>query len=648
MASFDHLWNRNGNGRHYDNGIGPHHTPRLAAPALPPRDPEQLDPFTSSSAADWNGSAPRPHSAPGDELAADLRARRASPSNGNGHHRHGTPSEPDGRPTRNGHPLPQYYPSDAADRDLERRLGSYTGSEGAPSSGEMPAAAPDQGVHGITRNTDYWFERELHAIERSAREQAADWAAKGLPRHDLPRTEPLEPEQVLAAHSTQLFKDWHRRVRTRMQDAIEEGSQAVGRHVATLRNALTRLAAIRSERGELDARLERLRVEAEQEAGKPVRFDRYINGWLFWPGAIILATVEFFANFPVFRLMLPMSRSLATAAQAAAESFDDTSWLAGPQMLLREMLMHFEATVVALVAVVALVLLGKTLGGALRPLMAFREREHPLAAQSIRAHRRQQWLLAGVTAAGIVFVLGFLYQSRGSIATLAAERVETQKAHIATLVADAAALTDRTQIAQAAGRIYAAEQTRNLLEDDAAYARTVQQNNQPILFLNIAIILTALVLGYSYKSEDLSDKRGEHPGIVAARERIAQLDREMFAVLGEGRAAESQAYAGIGRVHHLLRASPLREWRSKLERLEGVIPLFRGENARLRGLDPANIRAFDTPATLAVPSVDDDEAFLEPLEFARLKEEFHALGTEFGRIAPRMTPAFGHPVPADS
>jgi hypothetical protein len=44
--------------------------------------------------------------------------------------------------------------------------------------------------------------------------------------------------------------------------------------------------------------------------------------------------------------------------------------------------------------------------------------------------------------------------------------------------------------------------------------------------------------------------------------------------------------------------------------------------------------------------VPDDESFQEPHEFARLKMEFEQLGTEFARVAPRMTPALGHAVVA--
>lgn len=624
MASFRDLLMKYNSVGNNGNGRAPHPVAgsRLGTPPLAARDPDGLDPMRTSSAADWNGAAPRPHAAPGDELPFTDRPAGAGDR------------DPGGATT----------PADAS--RVGRWWRALTGAgDDSPGGGDAPFHddGDTNGVHAITRNTDYWFEREIHVIERNAREQAGEWATKGLPRHDVVRTEPLEPEQVLAAHCTQLFREWQSRVRTKMQDAIEEGSQAVGRQVAALRNAITGLEAIRGENAELASRITRLRAEAERDAAQPVRYERYINGWLFWPGAVILATVEFFANFPVFRLMLPMSRILGGAAQSAADTVNEQSWLAGPQLLLREMLLHFEATVVALVAVIVLVLLGKTLGSSLRPLFAFSAADHPLAANTIRAHRRQKMLLVGASLAGIVLVLGFLYAARGNIADLAQQRVAEVDRQIVQMQRKDSLATDDATKAGIEGQILIAQQNRNLLDDDAAYARTVARINTPIALLNMALVLTALVLGFSYKSDGLSDKRGEHPEIVAARERMARLDQEMFVALGQGRQAESQAHAEIARVHHLLRANPLREWRSKLERLEGVIPLFRGENARLRGLDPANIRAFDLPGALDLPPVQQGETFQEPSEFARLKEEFDLMSADFAKLAPRMTPAFGHP-----
>jgi hypothetical protein len=341
--------------------------------------------------------------------------------------------------------------------------------------------------------------------------------------------------------------------------------------------------------------------------------------------------------------MLPMSHSLAAAAQQAAGNIDDRSLWAGPIMLGHEMLLHFEAAVVALVAVMILVLLGKSLGGALRPLLALRATEYPLAADTIRAHRRQHSALLGASVAGIACVLLFLFFSRASIASIAQDRLTSERTQIDSLVAESKSTTDRTKLAAILPRIDRAERAKVQLEDDASYAKTVQQNNGPILGLNLGLIFTAIILGFCYKSEDLSDQRGEHPEIVSARERLSELDRELFVAVDGGRKAESQAHAGISRVQHLLSANPLRESRAKLQRIDGVIPLFRGENARFRGLDPANIRAFEHRVDLGLTAIDQDATFQEPAEFARLQHDFSLLRADFLRVVPTMTPAYGHP-----
>jgi hypothetical protein len=550
---------------------------------------------------------------------------------------------PDDHLTRASSEAEYWNGTDLRPDDVAMEAARATSGGGGVEPPQPEADGSDDGVFAITKNTDYWFEREIHAIEQRAREQARDWARHGLPRHDVPRTDRFEPEQVLAAHCGQLFRDWHRRVKTKMQDAIESGSQEVGRQVAVLRNSITQLEAIRSETSDLKARIVRLRAETEREAGRPVRYESFISPALFWIAATMLAVVEFFANFPVFRLMLPMSHSLAAAAQQAAGNIDDRSLWAGPVMLGHEMLLHFEAAVVALVAVIILVLLGKSLGGALRPLLALRATEYPLAADTIRAHRRQNWALLVASIAGIACVLTFLFVSRGSIASIAQERLANERTQIDSLVAEARATTDRTKLAAILPRIDRAEKAKVQLEDDASYAKTVQQNNRPILGLNLGLIFTAIILGFCYKSEDLSDQRGEHPEIIAARERLSELDRELYGAVDSGRKAESLAHAGISRVRHLLSANPLRESKAKLQRVSGVIPLFRGENARLRGLDPANIRAFEQSADLGLTAIDQDVTFQEPAEFARLGQDFSSLRADFLRVVPTMTPAYGHP-----
>lgn len=562
---------------------------------------------------------------------------------------HATPTRPDGGVKRNGFGLED---SSSADEDTtaERlwREGRAELAAADPTVGRpeavLEAEGPGSGVHAITKKTNYWFEREVHVIERKAEQWAAEWAQKGLPRHDVPRTEVLQPEQVLAGLSSQVFRDWQLRVRTKMQDAIQEAGDQLAEHVAALRSYVTRLEAARSEGTELGQRIRELEETAKRDL-RPVRYDRLIPAKLFWPAAIVLALVEFVANFPVFRLLLPMSGALTRAAEELAGNVDDRSFFAGPLMLMHEMTLHIEAFIVALVAVVVLVLLGKTFGSSLRPLRVFQEAEHPLAAETIRAHRRQHSLLAFGAGAGALLVLAFLFASRRDIAQTAAARVTADSIQLARALAGQASISgDRAKLAASILRTRDLERTLQRHQDDASYATTVQRNNTPILLLNLALIITAAILGFSYKSEDLGEKRGEHPGIAPLRVRQRELERELFDIVREGRSSAGLAQAAIGRALHLVRAEPLRGWESKQARLESVIPRFRGENCRLRGLDPANVRAFDDPPALDLAVVDIERPLCEPTDFDVLREEFTALSRKFTQLAPRFTPASGTPV----
>src|ERR1700674_5947592 len=85
------------------------------------------------------------------------------------------------------------------------------------------------GVHAITKKTDYWFNRELALIEQEATKLAAQWAEKGLPRHDVERVGILEPEQVLGMKCLELFRQWRRRVRVKMHDRIQTARANIDR-----------------------------------------------------------------------------------------------------------------------------------------------------------------------------------------------------------------------------------------------------------------------------------------------------------------------------------------------------------------------------------------------------------------------------------
>jgi hypothetical protein len=484
------------------------------------------------------------------------------------------------------------------------------------------------GVHAITKKTDFWFEREVGVIEKQAVEWADAWAQKGLPRHDVLRTEPLEPEQVLAKRCSQTLREWQLRVRTKMQDAIEKSSQLLGEHVAILRTRVARLEVISHELAERGSKIEKIRTEVAAAGADPVRYTAFVPNWVFWICAVLLAGVEFFANFPLFRLLLPMETALEKAAASAAENVNDSSLFAGVELFARNLFWNVEAGVVAFVAVIVLVLLGKQLGKSLRPIAVLRETDHPLASRSVRAHRAQHRVAAAMSFVGLACVVTFLALSRGQIAQTAESRVsgdhKTLAATQLTLSA-AQANRDRGTANDAFARRQAEEEALHRHEDAAAYAKTVQLNNFPIFLLNIGLIATAAMLGFGNAHADLGEGKGEHPDLVKLRDRCNELRRDMVLLDAQARDVVGHAYGAIGHVQHLLRAHPMRGWESKLRRLEGVIPLFRGENARRRGLDPANIRAFDMSPELELPTIDEALAFSEPAEFSRLTAELEAL-----------------------
>ena len=396
--------------------------------------------------------------------------------------------------------------------------------------------------------------------------------------------------------------------------------------------------------GRPDQRIERIRLETEQDE-RPVRYGQLIRPHWFWLGAIALGAVEFMANFPVLRLLLPMNAALGKVAGSVADRIDPDSMAAGLMLLLTEWATHLEAVVVALVAVVALVVLGKFTGSAARAHFALDAADYPTSDRTIRAHQREQRFKGWVSATGIVCVLAFLFLARGSIAETTAERVRQDK--LAETAAEqrlqaAQAANDLAEIGPANDALGALRDVRIQHEEDERYAVTVQRNNAPILLLNLALVITAAVLGYSAAHTDLGEKRGEHPDLVRLRERCLELRREQLVVDQEARSASAQAHAAASRVQHLIGVNPLNGWESKVSRLESIMPRFRGENARMRGLDPANIRAFDDQPRLDLPPVDESSGIVEPASFGRMRSELDNLIVEHAKLAPFLperTPA---------
>ena len=489
------------------------------------------------------------------------------------------------------------------------------------------------GVYAITRNTNYWFNRELAVIEQDASLLATQWAEKGLPRHDVERNGPVEPEQVLAMKCMELYRQWRDRVTIKMQDAIQSASGSMSAQITALRATIYALESNNDQRRAAEREIENAHMLGESDKSR-VGYDKIFKSTAgFWIFAGILAAAEFTANFPVFRLLLPMDSTLTQLAQSLGEAAESNTWLAGPFVVFQDMLLHFEAFVVALVAVVILVLLGKTAGSSIRSVVAFSAKESPLASTSIRSNRRQNLVVFVGALAGIAFVLTFLYSARGQIAQTAADRVHADSLSLQQArAAQAAAGTDLTKTAATTQRELEASRVLQNHSDDAAYAITVQRINQAILFLNLGLVLAAMTLGFVYKQEELSDKRGEHPILGLMRARIKRLDADAIKLKQAAQDAQNGALTEAGRINHLVRSNPLRDWRGKQERLQSVIPLFRGENARQRRIDPASIIAFQDPYLIPLPELDENVELRTPVEFDQLLLELDNLTREYARV----------------
>src|SRR3954463_2432872 len=495
------------------------------------------------------------------------------------------------------------------------------------------------GVHAITKKTDYWFNRELYQLEQESRKLAAEWAEKGLPRHDVQRTSVLEPEQVLGMKSLELFRQWRKRVRTKMQDHIQGASATLNRLIGEARAEVNALDVTASERRSTRSQIESLQQFKEPD-GVRVGYDSILKSSAgFWIFAGILTIAEFTANFPVFRLLLPMSSTLVSLAATLGEAAESHTWLAGPLVLFQDILLHFEAFLVALIAVVIVVLLGKTTGSSARSIVAFSESEAPMAATTIRAHRRQHTFVFVAGLLGIASVLSFMYFARAQISETAQSRVRADSVSLRQALSDQqAAGADLAKAPAATQRVKDASRTLQNHLDDAAYAETVQRINNAIVWLNIGLVPAAMTLGFVHKREDLTDRQGEHPSLKPLRKRLLALEREALGHAHSARISMSNAATEAGRINHLLESHPLREWQAKQDRLQGIIPLFRGENARVRGLDPVNVVGFNQPGTIVFPEVNENEELRRPTELDQLLRQLDEVEAEFVRVAAYAVP----------
>lgn len=493
------------------------------------------------------------------------------------------------------------------------------------------------GEHEITKSTEYWFNLEVHSLEKQAREEGARWADKGLPRHDVKMDGPLPVESALTARAVEIFRQWAIRVQVKMKDAVVERTQGVRSDVSTFRSQLDALRETRAELRRAMRDRDEIRREARREPSS-IGYGRLLGNFWFWCLMILLVAVDFVANVPVFRELLPPD-ALADRMyrQLAADAELHGLW-SGLYRIWAGIATYPDASILAAGVIILLVFLGDRIGVGARALSGFRTSDAPALAQGMRRHRRQAWvpLVASVVAAGAVIAV--LFMSRERILDKAEERLAADSIRVGQLseeLAAAEAVRDAEAINQLNRELGETRAVMRGHEERVAYAATIQSMNVPILLLNISLLLAAGVAGYTSHRDKVGESRGDDPRLLPIGARVDALRLEALQHRERMWAAARDADAGLTTLRHLLRARPLEQWEGKAERLGKVVDVFRSENAQRRAMDPGSIQAFRVPVEIHLPALDGEAPLVqEPEDLPVLEFEYARLRLELEQLQP--------------
>lgn len=491
----------------------------------------------------------------------------------------------------------------------------------------LPGA--DAGVHGFVRASDQWFARELSALEAYAVEQGAAWAAAGLPRHAV-EDEALEIEIALEKRAAELFRRWANRIRDGVEDAVHDALRVAGREILSFRAHLAELRRVLAERAEEERALERIRAE-RREGEVSFGYGRLLPRPWFWVLIVLLMIVDLVANIPIFQELVPREEGSELHWQELSARAERYGIWAGLYRVGARLLLAPDITLLAMGVIAFLVFSAHAFGEALRARVALREDEFPVAWVGIRSHRRQ-WIVPAVVGAGAaLLVIAFLFVSRVIVEENARERHREAMAEVTSLearLAEARAANDIAAVAAIEPQLPTARAVLADRERRLQYASGIRAMNVPILLLNVVLALAAALASYLAKESRVTDGRREDPNERVTLTRLAALDERAAAAREAIREASREAHAALARARRLLDSRPLRGWEAKAERLRGVVSLFRAENARRRGIDPANILAFRREPARLLPDFDPEAPLPVPEAMARHLVDLAALHDE--------------------
>lgn len=514
------------------------------------------------------------------------------------------------------------------------------------------ASGDQYGLHEVAKKLDVWFGIEAGRLERDARQDAVEWARAGLPRPGV-EDDALPVETRLAARAAEIYRKWARLLQTKVQDGITGATRRAGHAIIQYGD---RLAALRRTRAEIEATRAEIAAAVAHAESQPLHSSptRHLALWKFWILISLLIVVDWVANVPIFQELLPRETGADELWATIVAQSESRGALGGLYRVWMRIFFTPDVSVLALGVIAFLVFLAHVSGEAARHLVALGriERHEGVlagmgeaagsggseggagAGKSVRRRvspgRRRLFLIPLIGGfAGAVAVVAVLYMARERIKAESdlrlAEAVEEVRLLEARLES-ARETDDLDRISQLTNQL---PRARAQVEDRRAraqYAAGIQAMNIPITGLNLVLIIASALASYLAANVSRTEGRLALPRMDRLERRLKELAAEEARQRVELRQIAETVQAELGHADRLLTSRPLQGAEEKAKRLESVISLFRSENARERGIDPATIQSFRRRVELDLPPAEAAAEALEtPAELLRYQEDFRQL-----------------------
>lgn len=460
---------------------------------------------------------------------------------------------------------------------------------------------------GGEESPEVLFSKEVTTAEAYSKDLAEKEALANLPLPDAAVYGEYPVETIIKKLCLQMFLDWERRVRLSVQERVQHWTMAA--HAALLRGQsdLYNLNKARHDIGDL-----KRRKSAEENGEKATPAEHVVEYRSLLKRAhyriflSILVAVDWITNVPVFKQLLPQDPGADQRWLEISSHAEKYGLLSGWYTLFARFCFSPEVCVLAFGVVVFLTVMGHFIGRSFRRIVALPSEPELAGRTTFAAHRKEARFPLATGIVGSLLIVTFLFLSRSKVEIAAHTRVTAAQTNLAALDQKLAEVRRAGDIGQIEAVSQDLEDQRGIIAlrmTDAEYALAVSSLNVPILFLNLVLILAAAAAAYLESKDRIVHQVRVRPKAYDPGPAL-HLAGEVRRLRADLTARSRDIQESITRVRQLCSSTPLKEWRAKAERLDGLVPLFRTENARRRALHVSSIVAFQSPNFIEWPQVD--------------------------------------------